>query len=285
MNRAFLYLTFSILFLTTACEKKKSTTTGNPLIALNMTSSQNALAVAVTSFEKWIEKFFLLSATAAVPPTIADKALNVVSLDEGWLVVKEIEFEATEIPEVDEVDGDQVKLTGPYVVNLFSANADSLGATTLEMSTIRRIKMKLHRMEILTDGAPAALVSKSIYFHGTLGSKEFSLASEEGTEFEIGGPTGLVVKDNMNVLLTIRIIPLIAQIDMSWMLTQTSPIAISDSNKGEAGSNNFICPDIDPSSTNIYDCFRKGIELQADLGEDSDASGEIEDDEVGVRDI
>jgi hypothetical protein len=282
MKRA-LVLSIVILGGLIACQKKESTTTGNPLVSLKMTSSTNSTAVAVMNFGRWLEGLFFPRATAAAPPPLVDKNNNVVTLDQGWMVVREIEFEATEVADVSETDGDDVKLVGPYVVDLFAASPDLIGQAEVTTSSIRRIKMKMHKLESATDGAPGPLVSNSIYFHGSLAGKEFILSSEDGTEFEVGGPTALTVSDGMPLLLTIKIVPLIAKIDMSHLVSQSAPIVINDNNKGEAGSGVYICPEIDNSATTVFDCFRKGLEEQAQIGNDSDGSGEIEDDEESVK--
>lgn len=282
MKRALL-LSLVILGGLMACQKKESTTTGNPLVSLKMTSSTSSTAVAVMNFGRWLEGLFFPRATAAAPPSLVDRNNNAVTLDQGWIVVREIEFESTEVADVSETDGDDVKLVGPYVVDLFAANPDLIGQAEVVSSDIRRIKMKMHKLESATDGAPTALVSNSIYFHGTLAGKELVLSSEGGTEFEVGGPTALTVRDGMPLLLAIKLVPLIAKIDMSHLVSQNAPIVINDNTKGDTGSNVPICPDIDSSSTTVYDCFRKGLEQQADLGKDADGSGDIEEDEEGVK--
>ncbi len=76
--------------------------------------------------------------------------------------------------------------------------------------------------------------------------------------------------------------PIINKIDLSYLNSQADPIVINDSNKYD--TTNKICPTTDASSTTIYDCIRKGLEQQANLGDDSNGSGEIESDESGVHD-
>ncbi len=64
--------------------------------------------------------------------------------------------------------------------------------------------MKLHRLESALENSPAELIGNSIYFHGAIGTKQFSFASQEGTEFQVGGATALNVRANMNLLLSIQ---------------------------------------------------------------------------------
>lgn len=277
MKRFIILISLSII----ACQKQKNTTTGNPLVSLSMSASQSTVAIAMTSFGQFLERLFFSRATASPPPAITDAAGNSVSLDQGWMVVKEIEFEATEVPGVDEVDGNEIQFAGPYVVNLFSAVPDSLGSNPVSATAIRRIKMKLHRLEIATDSSPSDLLGKSLFFHGTIDGIQFSFVSEEGTEFQVGGPNALSVHENMNLLLSFRIAPIISQIDLSAIKLQSAPVTISESNRIDGSGQ--ICTSIDPSATTIYDCFRKALEQQANLGDDSDGSGEIESDESGVN--
>lgn len=265
-----------------ACEKQSNTTTGNPMVSLSITSSQNSVAVAGLSFKKLFEYLFLPRAMASIPPPATDVAGNSVVLDQGWMVVKEIELEESEIPGAEEAAGGDVKFKGPYVVNLFSAIPDSIGATRVSSSAIRRIKMKLHRLEIAMDNSPSELVGKSLFFRGTIDGKQFSFASEEGSEFQVGGPKPLNVYDNLNLLLSFRLAPIIGKIDFTAVKNQAGPVIISDANKIDGGGN--VCPSIDVSATTIYDCFRKALEQQAELGDDRDGSGEIEADEDAVKD-
>lgn len=277
----------SILILTTAmmlaCEKKQSsTTTGNPLVSLNMASSAQSTAVVLQSIDSWLFKMFFAPAIASQPPAMTDLNGNTVNLDAGWMAIREIEFEVNEVAGVDEVDGAGVEFPGPYVVNLFSATPDQIGKAQVAATSIRRIKMKLSKLESSLGSSPNELLNNSVYFHGSVGAKSFSIASADGSEFQVGGPTALNTYDNMNILLSIKIVPLIAKINLSYLLTQADPIVISDTQKYDTGTN--ICPSIDSSATTIYDCFRKGIEQQASLGDDQDGSGEIESNEHEVDD-
>lgn len=272
------FLTF--IFSTLSCQKKEGTTTGNPLVSLKITSSLNSTPVAIHSLKEWLKKLIIPESIAALPPTMTDVVGNAVTLDQGWIVIKEIELEETEIPGVDEVDGNQILFNGPYVVDLFSTQPSVIGDISLNMTSIRRIKMKLHRIEALPASAPEGLNQNSLYFHGIVGATHFSLTSTDGSEFSIGGAKALNVHDNMNLLLSIRIIPLINKIDLTPLLSQSSGVIVSDSNPISGSS----CPTIDASSTTIYDCFRKGLEKQGDLGEDTDSSGDIETHEDSVRD-
>lgn len=272
-------LIFSLSLM--ACQKQKNTTTGNPLVSLSMSSSQSTLAVAFLSFKHFLKSMLFPKAVASQPPVTTDAAGNSVLLDQGWMVVKEIEFESTETPNTDETDGDDVQFLGPYVVDLFSATPDLLGTQSISTNSIRRIKMKLHRLEVAFDNSPTEVLGNSLFFHGTIDGKAFSIISEEGTEFQVSGPKALNVYDNMNLLLSFKISPIISKIDLTSIKSQTDPVIISDSNKLSGGAN--ICPTIDTSLTTIYDCFRKAIEQQANLGDDSDNSGEIEPDENSVN--
>lgn len=272
---------FILSFLLLSCQKQQNTTTGNPMISLSINSSQSTNEVAIKSIKQLLERLFVPRAVATLPPVTSDLAGNSVSLDQGWMVVKEIEFEATEVAGPEEVDGNEIQFVGPYVVNLFADTPDLIGSARVPTTSIRRIKMKLHRLEIATDNSPSELLGRSLFFHGTIDGKQFSFASEEGTEFQVGGPSALNVYDNMNLLLSFRLAPIISKIDLTSLESQADPVVVSDSNKVNGGGH--ICPTIDASATTVYDCFRKALEQQANLGDDSDGSGEIESDENDVK--
>jgi hypothetical protein len=275
-------LFFITLFIviSISCKKKEGTTTGNPVVNLAFAASSNSTAVVI-NFGNWLQGLFLPNAFAAAPTTITDAAAHSVNLDQGWIVVQEIEFQESEVAGAEEVDGSEIAFQGPFVVNLFSASPDLLGSVQLGKNIFRRIKMKLHALEGPQDSSPSELTNNSIYFHGTIAGIPFSLLSRDGSEIEIGGSNPISTHDNMNILISIRIVPLIAKIDFTDLVTGNSNVTISDSNKFQTPVNR--CPSIDTSLTTLYDCFRKGLEQQANIGDDKDGDGEIESSEDSVK--
>lgn len=270
-----------------SCQKKESTTTGNPLtVNFKMSASQISSGLALNStFDKIMNYFnfsILPQAQANVLPVMNDANGNTVSLAQGWMVIKEIEFKMTEAADSSEVDGDDVKLSGPYVVDLLLASPQTIGNALLNMSGIRRIKMKFHNADSLPSEAPVELSNNSIYFRGTINGDNFTFSTQAGGEFEVGGPNLIPLRDQIPLLLSIRIVPLISKIDFSLLLSNFSPpYNVNDSQVYDLGTS--ICPEIDASSTKVYDCFIKGLKQQALLGDDQNEDGEIESDETGNK--
>jgi hypothetical protein len=200
-----------------------------------------------------------------------------VTLTSAWLSIEDIEFEATETAGSSEIDGDEVELQGPYHVNLFEENPDSLGSANIGLSSIRRIKMKLHRVEDDTQGAPIDMLNNSIMITGTVGGHAFKFITEEEVEFEISGANALSLANGTNLLMSFQIANLFRLIDLSGISTD---VVISASNPVSVSN---PCPLIDVSSSDLYNCFRKGLEQQANLGKD-DGDGELEPGEDSVKD-
>lgn len=203
---------------------------------------------------------------------------NTVVLHEAWVSVGEIEFEASETREISEVDGAEVELIGPYPVDLFSATPVVLGTATASTSSLRRIKMKLKRMETIPTGAPAGTLSQAVFITGTLnGTINFSFSTDQETTIEISGPNALNLANNDQLLVSLHIANLIRKIDLSVLADGNN---ISDSTPIPSGPN--PCDSVDPSASNLYTCFRKGIETESNIAKD-DGDGEIEAGEETVE--
>lgn len=201
-----------------------------------------------------------------------------MTLDNAWVVVKEVEFEEQETAGAEEVDGLEVSFEGPYVVDLLSNAPATLGSGTIPAMQIRRIKMKLHAAEeaILPAGAPTQLANNSIYVSGSVGANAFSYESTDTTEFEIGGPNPLLPTDGAEMLVAINLANVFKQIDLSGL---PNGAAISESNR-YAGSN--LCPLIDASANDVYTCIRNGIRAHAEFGEDSDGDDDLDSSDESV---
>lgn len=278
MNFKITSLTLIALINLVACGKKsEGTTTGNPMVSLSMGASAQSAVVALNSF---IDLFFSLAApqAQALPPpsSLTDLVGNTVVLHEAWVSVGEIEFEASETREVSEVDGAEVELTGPFPVDLFSATPVALGYASASTSSLRRIKMKLKRMEAIPAGAPSGTLNNGVYLTGTLnGTINFSFSTDQETTIEIAGPNALNLVDNDQLLVSLHIANLIKKIDLTGLnsndnISDATPIGLMNR-----------CPSIDPSANDLYDCFRKGIETESNIAKD-DGDGEIETGEETV---
>lgn len=261
------------LFLGGCYNTSGGTSTGNPLVAFKMTGSSQPATVAFNRpnyFSPWLYEI-LRPAMALPPPTLQDSTGLTINLTEAWIVVKEVEFKASETREAEEVDGSEISFTGPYVISLLAPNPESFGQARVP-AMIRRIKMKLHNADILPSTAPVELSGNSIYWKGVVNGHAFSLSSSTGYEYEIAGPNGVSLTDNTNILMSIRIADLFKKVDLSGITTATD---ISDSNRVPATS---PCPTIDASAADLYTCFTKGLQTESNLGNDDDGDDELSGD-------
>lgn len=235
-------------------------------------SGQNA--VAQTNFQKTIS-LLMPSAHALTPPLLIDSSGANVTLDEAWIVIEEIEFEVAETEMSAGLDDDDIEFEGPFFVDLLSNSPVSFGEVKIPMEGLRRVKMKLHESNAIPAGAPLGLSGKSIYFSGTVNGISFNYSADDSTEFEISGPNAITPESTKDLLAVIRTADLIKKIDLSSIIAPTS---ISSSSRFSVAN---PCPLIDPSATDLYTCFRKGLSSEADFGKD-DGDMDIDQDDESV---
>ncbi len=257
----------------TSCNQQVATKSSGISTGLTMTGSGQP-AVANANIQK-LFNFFIPSAIALTPPLLMDSNNSPVSLTEAWVVIKEIEFESTEVGGETEVDGDEVEFQGPFFVDLLSDAPVSFGEAVVPAEGIRRIKMKLHEAESLPASAPSELTSKSIFFGGTVSGIAFTYAADDSTELEIGGPNPVLPSSYQDMLVVIRMADLFKKINLS------SIVAPTDIHAGNRVNVANACPLIDPSANDLYTCFRKGLSTEGNLGRDNgDKDLDVNDDTV-----
>lgn len=278
MKRTVKTMIAGVAALSMGCAQAPSS--GTVSTSLVMTGSSQASTIAKYKIQHPWLSLFMPAAVALTPPAMADASGRNVSLTKAWIVIKEIELKATEVADSAEVEGasDGIEFQGPYVVDLLSAQPASLGVAEIPAGVYRRIKMKLEKDAVMPAEAPAGLSGNSIYFEATVAGNQVTYSAADGTEFQIGGAGGVDLSDNANLLLGVKLADLFKMIDMSSV---TSNVAISASNR-VPGTN--LCPLIDASASDLYTCFRKGLEKAGKLGKDSDGDHEIEADEDEVHD-
>lgn len=241
--------------------------------SLVMTGSASAATVAKTNFFYKLLDMILPSSYAFAPTSIVDSTGATVTLNEAWIMIEEIEFEIEEVADADEDDGLEIEFQGPYAVDLLSVAPVPLDSQLIPQLPYKRIKMKLHQAENAVAGAPAGLLNNSIYFSGTVGANAFTYASDDTTEFEIGGSNPVLPADGSSVLVQIQLANVIKQIDLSGL---PNGAAVTSSNR-YAGAN--LCPSIDASANDVYTCVRNGLKAHADWGCDLDGDDDLDQDD------
>lgn len=272
------------LIATFGCAQKKDNNGTKTLYSTSFSMSGSTApktVVANTSLEKLL-KIILPTAKAGIPPSLADSQNTVVTLTSAWIVIKEIEFKSTETSteEKEDESTEEIQFKGPYFVNLASSAAQVLDTKSMPAKVYKRIKMKLESAENDSSAswpaeAPAGLSNKSMLLEGTYNGTNFTYSSHDGTEFKVSGSGGISPEEGQNLLMSIRFADIIGKINLS-ALGLASNKNISEDNRIDSSN---ACPLIEQGLSDLYTCFRKGLEAEADFGKDSDGSGELESDE------
>lgn len=273
--------------LSSSCNVQAPATNSDSTVStgFSMTSSgQNA--VAQSNVQK-ILSLFIPSAMALTPPPLVDASGANIVLEEAWIVVKNIEFHSREhdgrgddqqsptsndplnqfISQVQGQDqGTQDKnphMKRPHFINLLSDQPEVMNNTQIPAQGVRRLKMLLHKSELIPQDAPEGLRGNSIFLSGSLNGMPFSFSSPDRGEFRIKGPRSVQPDENRNMLAVIKIANLFKQIDFSALSDSRD---ISPANKIPAVG---ACPNIAPEALDLYTCIRKGLEVHGHFGKDN----------------
>ncbi len=269
------FLMLGILLTLYSCNKNAGTSTGNPLVSVNMTGSQqNALAKYKNNKLWWI----LNTAVAyPAPASLLDKSGATVILNDFWINISEIEFKLEETQVAGEVNGSDVEFAGPYLINIFNSNPQSLGSGFVANASIHRIKYKTKKVTDVSGGNPAGMVNYSLYLRGTIDSKAFTLVSGEEIVYETAGPNLVKFNSGEKLLLEVLTADIIRKIDLS--LVKAGAI-ITESYRIPTGS---PCPDIDVSASDVYTCFIKAFQQKTKVGKDANGDFDIEPSEDSIN--
>lgn len=258
--------------------RSTGTSTGDPFVAssLVVTNSAQPATIAKSIFHPFFDLLVGAAVWAKVPPSLRDAANRTVVLSAHWIRIKDIEFETDELTTVGEIDGDEVRFAGPYAIDLLSATPGSLGTSEIPQRGYRRIKMKLTKEATVPSGAPAGLANRSIYLEASVAGTAFTVALSEETELQISGANAVTPSNLGKLVVVIRSANLFRKIDLAavtagLMISENTPIAASNP-----------CPLIDSSAADLYTCFRKGFESEANFGKDENGDDDLTGGEQSV---
>lgn len=252
---------FNLLLIYSSGCQNKGTSTGNPLVSLNITgSSQNA----ATYVKKYKPLWWLMDTAIAFPPpaSMQDSSNLSVSLSEMWLNVGEFELKFEQTAQSGEVPGAEVEFQGPYTVNLFSNSPMTLATAEISQASMRRLKYKTKRVEATNTQAPPSMTGASLYMSGNVNGNSFEFKTEQEIDFETSGPNLVSFAHGDNLLLQIQTADLIRNINLSAV---TNGMMISENNRVNFSN---ACPNIDASASDLYTCFIKGLQKMAKVGKD-----------------
>ena len=180
------------------------TRTGNPGSEIKSSlvvtgSTSESLAAHAGPFRHLVEMLFP-SAFALPPPSLLDSQGVAVDLTDAWLSLKEIRLHAEKS---GDGSADDLKLEGPFVVDLLDETPASLGEVSLT-TTLKRIRWKLDRVTSLRDDAPAALSGQSLLLQATRGGVDFTLVSDDNGSFSIAGDTSVTPEEGVGLVAVLR---------------------------------------------------------------------------------
>ncbi|MFZ3231554.1 MAG: hypothetical protein WA160_15205 [Pseudobdellovibrio sp.] len=263
-SNAFLILFLAIGLCFFSCSKNNGTSTGNPLVSLNMTGSSQTAIASSNKIRKTIWNWFIETASAFSPPASVLDSTNLnVSLNEFWISISEIELKYDQTAQSGEVDGDSVEFAGPYSVNLFSNSPIVIATGYLPQNLIRRIKYKTKNISALSSGEPSGMINFNLYLSGSVNGNNFVFKSGEQLVIETAGPNLVTLNSGDHLLLQIQTADLIRKINLS---TVTNNSIISEGNRLPIAN---PCPLIDSSAVDVYTCFIKGLAKQTKVGKDN----------------
>lgn len=266
---------FLVSMIFDGCQKpSENTTTGNPLVAVAMTSSSAAATVAKSTI--WD---ILLPRVFAFPPpaTMLDSVGNTVTIDSIWVNFAQIEFKYDEFASGSEVDGDSVEFDGVFSVDLLSNSPQDIVSGTISVSNMRRVKLKMQRVVSLPPGSPGGFSGKSIFISGTVNGNAFTYSTQDENTIEIAGPRLITATENSTLLIELQIANLIKRTDLSAITATTN---IDDSNRVSFSN---PCANIESGASDLFTCFYKGIEKESNLGRDDDGDFVLDSDEDKVN--
>lgn len=274
-----LILISSLIQLGCQPSNTSGTTTGNPFVAFTITSSSQAATVVWNKLRNNLEKFaaLFIPTTQALPPpnSIYDSSGLPITINQAWMVIENIEFKDSETNTGN--DGQEIEFAGPYAINLLENNPSPIGSAQLFYSSLKRVRMTMHKLDFIASGAPAGLLNNALYITGSVNGISFELSSDEGVDFEVSGANAISPTQNSELLMTIRIANLFKKINLSSITSNTS---ISNANKVNASN---PCPNINPSAADLYTCFKDGIKSEANFGIDYGGDHELDTNDDSVR--
>ena len=136
--------------------------------------------------------------------------------------------------------------------------------------SFQRMFVTLHKQDDVPVGVPTQLSGNSIYLQGTIDGIPFTFSSSETNALEASGPNAIAPAGRGLLLLEFHIGRIIKKLDLSSI---SSSADISNSNKYSVAN---PCPMINPTLSDIYTCFKEGLETESNLGVDLDADFVLE---------
>lgn len=268
-----------IIFLLTSClARLDGTTGGNPLQVVTgfvVTGSSKATSVA-KNFRNQIYNLIFSSAFAYPAPVMQDASGKTVLLSRAWIAFVDVEFKTDQLVVPGEPQSENVTFVGPFYVNLLDATPDVLAVGGVDFKSYRRVQATLYKQGPLPADAPADMLGYSVFLEGSINGVYFSFRSEETNAFIVSGPNGIEPSNSSSLLLSFYFANLFKKINLSAITTST---VINGANKIPATN---PCPAIKSDASDLYECFRQGLQTETNLGVDANGNSELDSNEPSV---
>jgi hypothetical protein len=195
-----------------------------------------------------------------------------VVLDEFKINIREIELEYEEIETEDEAEEEaneniyeDVKLKGPFEVNLLSESGAALDqlltSTNIPNGNFEEIEFKLHKNE--NTGSP--MYGKSVFASGSINGTPFIFWHNTDEEFEID------FEDvNRNIELRGQSLDVVINFNLGLIFDSVNGVDISGATDGNGDGVIEISPDDKDGNQELADYLKDAIEDATDLIDDND---------------
>lgn len=248
--------TSGLLALTLGCTPQSNSSALGRASSLSLVGSLKQQAIVAKTKLEYLFSLVMPQANAEVS-ALADAAANDVMLSEAWIALQEIKVRAATS---EEEAGEDHVIQGPLAVNLLSDQPFSAEMSALSANGYDALSLKFHKADVAIEGAPLELIDHSIYLSGYVNGHAFSYIADDSTEFILSGTKSIQADQDSGFVLVFGLANLIKKINLSDITADT---VISKDNKVVSAN---ACPEIDPSASDLFTCFEKGLKTEADFG-------------------
>lgn len=256
VNKSFSVVTAGLMALTLGCTPQTNSPASVGSSSLSLVGSLKQQAVVAKTKLEYFFNMVVPKANAEVS-ALADAAANDVMLSEAWIALQEIKVKA--VASEEEISEDHV-IQGPLAINLLSDQPFSAEMSALSTNGYEALSMKFHKADIALEGAPPELIEHSIYLSGYVNGHAFSYIADDSTEFILAGTKNIQADQQSGFVVVFELANLISKINLSDITADT---VISKDNKVISAN---ACPEIDPSASDLFTCFEKGLKTEAEFG-------------------
>lgn len=290
-----------------ACGKVTSTSSSSADTAVAIQGTRPSSSASARVLSQFRLGDTAATSTSNASLNVLDKSGNSIgtlTLTDARIALKEIKIQLAESEvagnKEKEDDRNQIKLKGPYIVNLLTDEVSpSIDPVSLLGGVYKKIQMKIHKIKgeekdkngsaVVASSDP--LYGNSIYLTGTytgqvsggsVSNAKFVLSYDIDEEFELKGSgetaTGFkVVAGAANsVVIAFRLVDWFGFNSSSTNEKQVDFTKVVAATQGDGSSLIQLDKDSQGNNSEIRNVIKENIKRSADYGKDSDGSGKLE---------